>query len=41
LNYKRKPVIISGYNGYWNFCKCSAGYSGIAVFSKFMPISAY
>jgi exodeoxyribonuclease III len=37
--YDQKPIELNGYHSYWNFCKCSAGYSGVAVFSKFLPIS--
>ena len=37
--YQKSPIVIHGYSGYWNFCKCSAGYSGVAVFSKYLPIS--
>jgi exodeoxyribonuclease III len=37
--YDKTPIYIKGYNGYWNFCKCSAGYSGVAIFSKFLPIA--
>ena len=37
--YKKEKIKIPGYNGYWNFCKCSSGYSGVAVFTKIPPIS--
>ena len=37
--FDQKPIEIEGYQGYWNFCKVSAGYSGVAVFSKVEPIS--
>lgn len=26
------------YNGYWNFCKIKAGYSGVAIFAKEKPL---
>lgn len=29
----------SGYFQYWNCCKCSKGYSGVAIFSKYKPLS--
>lgn len=28
-----------GYFQYWNCCKCSKGYSGVAVFSQYKPLS--
>lgn len=28
------------YKQYWNFCKVSKGYSGVAILSKYEPISA-
>jgi hypothetical protein len=37
--FQKDPIKLTGYHGYWNFCKCSAGYSGVAVFSKYLPIS--
>jgi exodeoxyribonuclease-3 len=37
----KEVIRIEGYFDYWNFCKCSAGYSGVAVFSKFKPISIF
>lgn len=37
--YQKDPIKLAGYHGYWNFCKCSAGYSGVAIFSKYLPIS--
>lgn len=37
--FDKNPIMIEGYSGYWNFCKVSAGYSGVAIFSKFLPIS--
>ena len=37
--YNKSPILLHGYSGYWNFCKCSAGYSGVAIFSKFLPLS--
>jgi exodeoxyribonuclease III len=37
--YAKERIKLPGYNDYWNFCKCSAGYSGVAVFTKFPPIS--
>lgn len=37
--FKKDPIKLPGYHSYWNFCKCSAGYSGVAVFSKYLPIS--
>jgi exodeoxyribonuclease-3 len=27
------------FNEYWNFCKVSSGYSGVATFSKHLPIN--
>lgn len=30
---------LDGYHHYWNFCKVSSGYSGVAIFSKIEPIS--
>jgi exonuclease III len=35
----RNPIELEGYQAYWNCCRVSAGYSGLAVFSKFMPLS--
>lgn len=37
--FDKKPPVIEGYNCYWNFCKISSGYSGVAIFSKVEPIS--
>jgi AP endonuclease 1 len=37
--YQKDPIKLTGYHGYWNFCKCSAGYSGVAIFSKYLPLS--
>lgn len=37
--FQKEPIKLPGYHGYWNFCKCSAGYSGVAIFSKYLPIS--
>lgn len=37
--FQKKRIVIDGYHGYWNFCKCSAGYSGVAIFSKYLPLS--
>jgi exodeoxyribonuclease-3 len=37
--YKKDPIKLTGYHGYWNFCKCSAGYSGVAIFSKYLPLA--
>lgn len=39
-NFDSAPILLEGYHGYWNFPKHSSGYSGVAVFSKFQPISA-
>jgi hypothetical protein len=42
INYDafvRSPIKVHGYSGYWNFCKMAAGYSGVAIFSRFLPIS--
>jgi hypothetical protein len=39
--FEKSPIEIHGYSGYWNFCKCSAGYSGVAIFSKYLPISIF
>ena len=36
--FHKTPINIENYNGYWNFCKVSAGYSGVGVFSKYKPI---
>ena len=33
---KKMPT---GYFQYWNCCKCSKGYSGVAIFSKYKPLS--
>ena len=33
---KRMP---KGYFQYWNCCKCSKGYSGVAIFSQIKPLS--
>ena len=35
---KNQPKL-EDYHHYWNFCKVSKGYSGVAVFSKVEPIS--
>lgn len=40
-SYLKERIKMDGYFDYWNFCKCSAGYSGVAVFSKFQPISIF
>lgn len=37
--FKKDPIKLPGYYGYFNFCKCSAGYSGVAIFSKYLPIA--
>ena len=37
--FEKDKIKVPGYHGYWNFCKCSSGYSGVAVFSKYLPIS--
>lgn len=37
--YDVSPINLDGYHPYWNFCKSSAGYSGVAIFSKHLPIS--
>ena len=37
--YDTKPIELEGYHPYWNFCKSAAGYSGVAIFSKHLPIS--
>jgi exonuclease III len=37
--YDLNPISIHGYNGYWNFSKFTTGYSGVAVFSKYMARS--
>jgi exodeoxyribonuclease III len=37
--YQKQPIKLTGYHGYWNFCKCSAGYSGVAIFSKYLPLA--
>ena len=37
--FNKAKIELEGYHGYWNFCKCSAGYSGVAIFSKYLPIS--
>jgi hypothetical protein len=37
--YDKGPINLEGYNAYWNFCKSSSGYSGVAIFSKHLPIS--
>jgi exodeoxyribonuclease III len=39
--YAKEKIKLAGYNDYWNFCKCSAGYSGVAVFSRFRPLSIF
>ena len=38
-SWTKQPVTISGYNGYWSFCRVSSGYSGVAIFSKAFPIA--
>ena len=38
FSYSKEPIDVFGFNGYWNFCKCSSGYSGVVVFSKFEPM---
>ena len=37
--FTKDPIKLPGYHGYWNFCKCSSGYSGTAVFSKYLALS--
>jgi len=37
--WKKGAITIDGYHGYWNFCKASEGYSGVAIFTKYLPIS--
>lgn len=37
--YDSSPIGLEGYQPYWNFCKSSSGYSGVAIFSKHLPIS--
>lgn len=32
-------LVWEGYEGYWNFCKVSAGYSGVLTLSKHRPLS--
>ena len=39
--YAKEKIKIPGYHDYWNFCKCSAGYSGVAVFAKYEPLSTF
>jgi hypothetical protein len=39
--FDKSPIELKGYSGYWNFCKVSAGYSGVAIFSKFLPLSIF
>jgi hypothetical protein len=39
-NFEAAPISLSGYHSYWNFPKHASGYSGVAVFSKFLPKSA-
>ncbi len=34
------PISLDGYRGYWNFPKHASGYSGVVVFSKYLPKSA-
>ena len=36
--FKKDPISLPGYHGYWNFCKVSAGYSGVAIFSRYLPL---
>ena len=36
-NFDSAPIKLNGYQGYWNFPKHSSGYSGVAVFSKYLP----
>ncbi len=36
---EKQHIELNGFHSYWNFCKISAGYSGVAVFTKFLPIS--
>jgi exonuclease III len=38
-SYDVAPIYLSGYHSYFNFSKHSAGYSGVAVFSKHPPKS--
>ena len=38
--FEKSPIKVEKYNAYWNFCKVSAGYSGVAVFSKYAPIAS-
>lgn len=35
----KQHIELNNYHGYWNCCKISAGYSGVGVFTKFLPIS--
>ena len=40
-NFNKHQEVLSaleGYEQYWNFCKISSGYSGVAIFSKYKPL---
>jgi len=39
--FEKSPISFAGYNSYWNFSKISAGYSGVAIFSKYLPLSIF
>jgi exodeoxyribonuclease III len=39
-NFDSSHISLHGYQSYWNFSKHSSGYSGVAVFSKYLPKSA-
>jgi exodeoxyribonuclease-3 len=32
---------LTGYSHYWNFCKVSSGYSGVAVCTKYKPLKVF
>lgn len=38
---EKNKLKIMGFHDYWNFCKCSAGYSGVAVYTKYAPKSIF
>jgi len=37
--FSKDPIKLPGYHEYFNFCKCSSGYSGVAIFSKYLPLA--
>lgn len=34
-------MCLPNYHHYWNFCKVSRGYSGVAILSRSLPLAVY